>query len=346
MKTTTQVQKLWDDLEPCDSHPFLERNGIPATRSVRVYRDWLVIRLYAGTRQPSNLMHIDPEGNAEFLSGCETKGTYSVFGLADAVARTKTIYICDGWVNAWTVHEITGSLVISPAMQSELPSVAELFRGWFPKAKLVVCAINDRWSYFERNGWMEPNLAVTWASRAAKRVKGIVRIPDFVDLEGRPTGFNDLRLQEGSRAVWVSLDPRIPPIGQTRLKGHHVLDRVGRTELPDACELGRYVGPVVMRVVRGLWDRAERLPEDVETAIQRLRSVGLLVEKERVLLSNHGSSLHAGWDKRWPNRNWRSLIRELPGVRPTPPKYFNPNLTSRATSVPVNLLKHWSVPSL
>lgn len=310
---------------------------------MRVLNDWLVIRLYAESQHLANLVFIDPGGRAGFLRGCRTECTYSVFGSAASVKRTNTIYLVDGWPNAWTIHEVTGSLVIAPAKRTEFIPVAQLFRRWFPKARLVVCAVNERWSYFERGGWTIPNPAVDLATRVVERVNGRLAFPDFVDLSGRPTGFNDLRLREGLRAVVASLDPKDPRalLARFRLQGHDVLERVCFTELPDAGDVGRDVGAVLTRVVRGL-SAPDRPPEGHRTAIQVLRHAGLVVKGKRVLLSNRGSSLNVLLEKRWPKRRWMSLIRELPGTRPTASaKYFNPDLTSRATSIPVSLLAPW-----
>ena len=343
--TPALIQRLWDEsAEPDVSHPFLERNEIPASQYVKALDDWLVIPLYAGSKHPSNLLLIDPEGQTRFPPGCEIRQTYFVFGSAAAVKRTKTIYLADGWPNAWTVHQVTGSLVIGPAERSEFIPVAQLLRGWFPKARMVVCAVNERWSYFERGGWKIPNPAVDLARRVAERVNGRLVFPDFVDLDDRPTGFNDLRLQEGRRAVVASLDPKDDRalLARSRLRGHDVLDRVCFTVLPDAGDGGRNLGAVLTRVVRGLSARPDHPPEDHKAAIQVLRHAGLVVKGKHVFLSNRGSSLNALLEKRWPNRRWMSLVRELPGVRPTASaKYFNPNLISRATSIPVSLLQLW-----
>ncbi|MYA41495.1 MAG: hypothetical protein F4Z31_07070 [Gemmatimonadetes bacterium] len=343
--TPASIQRLWDERAgPCDSHSFLERNEIPPSQYVKALDDWLVIPLYAGSKHPGNLLLIDPEGQARFLPGCEIRRSYFVFGSAAAVKRTNTIYLVDGWPNAWTIHKVTGSLVIGPAKRSEFIPVAQFFRRWFPEAKLVVCAVNERWSYFERGGWEIPNPAMNLATRVAERVNGRLAFPDFVDLGGKPTGFNDLRLREGPRAVAASLDPKDlrTLLARFRLQGHDVLDWVYEAELSGTVDIGRNLGDVLTRVVRGLSAQADRPPEGYKAAIQVLRHAGLLVKGKRVFLSNGGSSLNALLEKRWPNRRWMSLVRELPGVRPTAKaKYFNPNLISRATSIPVSLLQLW-----
>lgn len=340
--TPADAAALWRNARPCVSHPFLDENKIRPFTGVRVHESSLVIPLYSAKRRFANVMLIDAKGRVSHLIPWREAGvTYFLFGTKADLARTKTICICDGWANGWTIHDASGSVVVGPSWRSDLFEVAESYRRAFPKARLVICANNERWSYFGWFGHLERNLGLDWATSAAKRVGGSLAIPDFADLEGKPTGFNDLRLREGSEAVLRWLNPENARYAQTQAEGHDVIDRVCSARLPGPDGASLAVGAVIGQVVRGRSAKSRREAKAVKAAMRLLGTAGLKVEDEHVLLSNKESWLHERLGKRWPDRRWLSLLRELPDVEPTDPRYFARNLTSRATAVPICL---FSVP--
>ena len=72
-------------------------------------------------------------------------------------------------------------------------SAAQAIREKYPDANLVFCADNDQ--------FIEGNPGVKYAREAAKRVNGLVIIPQFKDVSSKPTDFNDLAKSEGIDAV-------------------------------------------------------------------------------------------------------------------------------------------------
>lgn len=339
-RTPADAVALWQNARPCVSHPFLDENRIRPFAGVRVHESSLVIPLYSLKGDGiANAMLIDGEGGISYLiSGLEAEVTHFLFGTNADLKRTNTIYICEGWTNAWTIRDATGSVVIGPSpWSSDLLTVAKWFAGRYARASFVICADNERWSYFDRRGRLVRNLGLEWAKSAAKCVGGSLAIPDFVDLEGKPTGFNDLRLREGSEAVVRRLDPRNARYAQTRAEGHDVIDRVCSAKLPGPDGTSQTVDAVLVQVARGRSAKFRREAKAVKAAIRLLGTAGLKVEDGRVLLSNKECWLHERLGMRWPDRRWLSLLRELPDVEPTGPKYFARNLTSRATAVPLCL---------
>ncbi len=338
-RTPANAVALWRNAQPCESHPFLDENRISPFTGVRVHESSLVIPLYSLKGGIANLMLVDAKCRISYLvGGLEAETTFFIVGTTADLNRTNTLYFCEGWANAWTIHDASGSPVVGPLpWRSDLLTVAKWFAGRYPKARLVICADNERWSYFDRRGRLVRNLGLDWAKSAAKCVGGSLVIPDFVDLEGKPTGFNDLRLREGSEAVVRRLDPRSARYAQTRAEGHDVIDRVCSARLPGPDGTSQTVDAVLAQVARGRSAKSRREAKAVKAAVQLLGTAGLKVEDGRVLLSNKECWLHERLGKRWPDRRWLSLLRELRDVEPTDPKYFARNLTSRATAVPLCL---------
>ena len=105
-------------------------------------------------------------------------------------------------------------------------------------------------------------------------------------------------------------------------------------------------GALLCRVVDGFTNTTESGTRGGLEAARLLGSIGLKVAGDGLLVSNRGAWLHQRLEDRWPNGRWKSLLRDLPDARPTPPKYFAQSLTSRATSVPLRLLTHTVIGAL
>ena len=334
-----EVKRLWDEgARPC-SHPYLERMGIVEPGKVRVLGDMLLIPIRSlGEKGIIDLECIDPDGRVEYMRGGEPKLPYFLHGRIPTDAPAIPVYFTETWADGWTIHDATRSLVVTVFFRSQLSCVARAFGPMFPGDRFIFAAVNERWDYTNHDGRLRPNPGVLAAREAANAVSsGLVAIPDFRDLHGRPTSFNDLRLREGRKAVLRALDSRLAERARVRLEGHDVLEMVCRTHFPDPNPHGQRVsvGEALCQVVNGFVDTNERGPLEASSL---LRSVGLMVVGDSLLVSNQGGWLHVRLEDRWPDCRWKSLLRELPRTRPTPPKYFVDGLTSRATSVPLSLL--------
>ncbi len=337
-----EVRRLWDSAKPCEKHPYLERVGISEPGKVRVAGDTLLIPIRSlGEEGIANLECIDPDGRVEYIRGVQTKLSYFQHGRIPTEAPAITVYFCETWEDGWTIHDATQSLVVTVFCGSQLSRVAHAFSRMFPGDRFVIAALNEPWLYTSRDGRRLPNPGVLAAREAADSVSGgLVAIPDFSDLHGRPTSFNDLRLREGRDAVLRSLDPREAEKARVRLGGHDVLETVCGARFPGPNPHGQRVrvGETICGVVSGFADRSASGARGLVEASSLLRSAGLMVVGDSLLVSNQGGWLHTRLEARWPDRRWKSLLRELPDALPTPPKYFVDGLTSRATSVPLSLL--------
>jgi putative DNA primase/helicase len=116
-----------------------------------------------------SLQFIAPDGTKRFLSNGRTQGCYFSLGRPE-----ETICICEGFASGATIREATGHAVAVAFSAGNLKSVALALRMKFPKAKIILCADNDRYT--------EGNPGVTKAREAALAVRGNLAVPRFDDL--------------------------------------------------------------------------------------------------------------------------------------------------------------------
>ena len=332
-----QIREIWDQAKAGEPHPHLTRLGIEESQRLRVVGDTLLVPMWHMEHGLANLQLIGPDGRSEYLA--DTIEDMSVtFGRLEATEEAVTVYICTSWPSAYAINALTGSPACAAFRSSSLLPVA---RSWLrilgPDDRLIVAADNDRWSYTEVGGWKQPNPGVRYAREAAQAIGGAFVIPDFVELNGRPISYNDLRLREGPEAVLWWLDPQRAESVRTRLEGHDVLDAIVSARVHP---IGQTVAELVCQVVNGQADASEngmKLTHAIETAWV-LREASLLVTGNALLVANRRDSLQRQLEERWPDGEWKRLLRELPGARGTPPKYFTTHLTGRTTMVPLDLL--------
>lgn len=330
------IVKLWsEEARPCTSHPFLDRMGIDKPGDVRVVGDTLLIPMWAFGKGLVNLQRIQPDGRISHMPNAPLRGTVFPFG-SDTPGQPDTIYLCEGWPNGWTIHNQTRVVVFAVFRRSDLVAVATQIRRMNPTELIVVAATNDRWCYHTDGEWQIPSPGVMSAIKVQDHVEGVkLAIPDFSDLDGRPTGFNDLRQREGPEAVLRWLDPDTMPHARTEPEGHDILDRICSARVVEHpyTRQPTSVGEL-LRLVGGSDEGVCRRNVAFDDTVRLLRDCGLRVENGSVLLANGSPWLRDRLATRWPDGEWRPTLRELDEVEGGPVKYFGPDVISRTTVVP------------
>ncbi|MEA3273906.1 MAG: DUF3987 domain-containing protein [Pseudomonadota bacterium] len=209
------------------SHPYLVRKGVSA-HGLRLYRGDLIIHempcdgaLMVPVRIAGELVSIqfiNDDGEKRFLPGGAKRGGYHAIGKLD-----KRIYLAEGYATAATIQAATGEAVAVCFDAGNLRHVAEALRQTHPKADIVVCADDDRYT--------QGNPGTTKARTAAETVGGSYRVPAFKDRSTQPTDFNDLATLEGIGTVQSQLQSTTP-ITQTPLEGR-TSDTGGSWPTPD-----------------------------------------------------------------------------------------------------------------
>jgi hypothetical protein len=186
-KAQAEAQRQWKAATVADDHPYLAAKSVPAY-GIRVDSSG---RLVIPLRDPDGVIHslqtISPDGQKLFLKGGAVSGHYHPIGKPE-----DTICICEGYATGVTIHG-TGVAVAVAFNDGNLLPVAQVIREKYPNIGLVIAADNDQWT--------DGNPGVTKAREAAIAVKGKLVVPQFKNLDSKPTDFNDLARLEGAETL-------------------------------------------------------------------------------------------------------------------------------------------------
>lgn len=222
-----EANRIWEAARDATEHPYLKRKGVrahglrigtwekinTATGEIRIISKLaLLVPIRDAKKQIHSLQAIFPnDKNAlgrdkDYLSGGEKRGLFYSIGKPVVVDGKLVIIICEGYATGATVHECTGHAVIVAFDAPNLLEVAKAMRARFADATIILAADNDRWTLTPVE-----NPGVTAARAAADAVGGLVAVPEFADLSGHPTDFNDLQRLEGPEAVAGAIDVVLHP---------------------------------------------------------------------------------------------------------------------------------------
>jgi len=143
------VESIWASCgSASDDHPYLQKKRV-SSHGLRITGDGrLIIPMFDMDGQLRSLQYIRPDGDKKYHSGGEVKGCSYRIG-----SKQDTIYICEGYATAATVHEATGCLVIATFSAGNLINVAKSIRETYGEtANLVIIADNDEPSRNHPNG--------------------------------------------------------------------------------------------------------------------------------------------------------------------------------------------------
>jgi phage/plasmid primase-like uncharacterized protein len=220
-KAAERAKKAWDKAVPADdSHPYLVRKGVKA-HGLRVGKWWgwdaeagkavvlcenaLLVPMHGLKKSDiRSLQAIFPDKieihgdlrDKTYLSSGERLGVFHVIGKPQEVDGKLVFVVAEGYATAASIHEATGHCALVAFDAGNLLHTAQVIRGKYPDATIVIAADNDQFT-------VKPvaNPGVFYARKAAVSVNGLVAIPQFDDLDGKPTDFNDLHQREGDAAV-------------------------------------------------------------------------------------------------------------------------------------------------
>lgn len=237
-----KARQIWGAARPCDGHPYLTRKGISGTGLriaaqwiregvngdtgevfSRTYHDALLVPIWSAPGRLSSLQAIFPSkviGRApapgqpderrdkDYLTDGRKQGCYAPLGKI--TPETPVILICEGYATGATLHDVTRLPVMVAFDAGNLEDVAQMLRDKLPGTKIVVCADNDQFTVNKRTGkpW-NPGLEAAMA--AVNAVGGVLAMPQFASLDGKPTDWNDLAQREGAEVVAARMDAILNP---------------------------------------------------------------------------------------------------------------------------------------
>lgn len=133
-----------------------------------------------------SLQIISPDGTKHFLKNGRTEGCFHILG---SIQEGKPIYITEGYVTGASVHRAILGAVIVSFHAGNLLKVIDEIKKCYPSCLLIIAGDDDRWK--------EKNVGRDKAQEAADKFGCRVVFPKFINLDLKPTDWNDLQCLEG-----------------------------------------------------------------------------------------------------------------------------------------------------
>lgn len=144
-----------------------------------------------------NFQRIFEDGQKYFNKG-RSKG---LFNYIDG--NKETVFVCEGFATAVSVHKATGAMVYIAFSVNNLSDVTSVAKS--RHKKVIICADNDSYS--------EKNPGIDGAKKAAKKNKCLFVAPEFKNKSSKPTDFNDLEMLYGLDEIKSQLTKNNPTTG-------------------------------------------------------------------------------------------------------------------------------------
>lgn len=215
-KEKEQIQKakkaenIFSKLETIGESPYLKNKSIPDLFGARLQKDTLVVPIKNSIDKITSLLFIKADGTKRFLAGGKKQG--GSFHIGPEIKEKSTVYICEGFATACSVHMATKETTIVAFDSNNLFNVAQLIRQKSPTIRIVICADNDGEKLI--NNKMK-NPGIEAAEKAAKSSNGVMVFPP-----DSPMDFNDMHMSLGLDSVRevilgaeIKKMPTIRPLG-------------------------------------------------------------------------------------------------------------------------------------
>ncbi|MDY0037964.1 MAG: AAA family ATPase [Zoogloea oleivorans] len=180
---------LWVEGESCPpAHPYLAKKEVNADPGIRWHPQTgdLLIPLRMG-QDILGVQRISADGTKKVNHGGRMSGCCHIIQ-----GERDTVYVCEGYATAMTVHIATGKTVAMAVSAGNLASVGEKVAALYPTSRLVFAADNDQGG--------NKNPGVDAATKAVTKIgRGQVIAPPFPD--GEKGDWNDYALIHGGLSV-------------------------------------------------------------------------------------------------------------------------------------------------
>jgi putative DNA primase/helicase len=187
--------KLSKCVEPTELPAYLVskdleiKKGYKTSLDIQDSMETMYIPMYGANKEITAYEMIHESGEKDFQTGAKAEGSYGVIeGEGD------TLYICEGYATAATVHLATNATVAFVRGCSNYLAAIKNILPVYAKDYLVFAADNDK--------HLQVNLGFIKAQDAANKYSGTVKIPLFYKYDGKnTTDWDDLRRLEGINKV-------------------------------------------------------------------------------------------------------------------------------------------------
>lgn len=217
---------MWDAAAEAVDHPYLARKGVPGyglrvgtwvkelpsdpvTGEIKTLRvpDTLMVPIRDERKTITSLQAIYPKPrkiggdmrDKDFVYGGRKAGCWFTIGRPTEFDGLVTVVLCEGYATGASIHRATGFGVVVCFDAGNLIKVARIVRRLMPSVRIVIAADNDAWTKkTDDTPW---NPGVEKGTAAAEEVGGLLVIPEFVNVDSKPTDLNDLDVQLGPDEV-------------------------------------------------------------------------------------------------------------------------------------------------
>lgn len=204
LRNAKRIERFFNACQPLTTHQYINAKQVTGY-NLREYRSskrhLLLIPMKNTKREITGMQLIYPNGFKRYARGSQTKAVYFGIGQPDDV-----IYIAEGYATGATIHAVTGKAVAVAFSTGNLLDITGYMKRCFPNSKVIVACDNDRWSSVNTVKGKQENAGLYYGSRAAELTGCEYRLPQFSNLESKPTDFNDLYVMDGEQAVKLYLD--------------------------------------------------------------------------------------------------------------------------------------------
>lgn len=196
-KIAKACQNVWDQLPDAkaEDQKYLKDKKVPSYGLKTNQRGELIVPVRSVDGNMMSFQKISSMGKSMEKGGQVKGGMHKIGDFSQA----PQIAIAEGYATAASIHQATGIPVAVAFSCNNLEEVAKNIQRAHSKAKILICADNDR----QTQNKIGVNPGVEAAKKAAKEVGGSISVPQFSSTESAKnlSDFNDLHCSRGIQAV-------------------------------------------------------------------------------------------------------------------------------------------------
>jgi putative DNA primase/helicase len=185
LDTSIKAEQHWQTLSTTGNSPYLTKKQVNAF-GIRFKQRSIVIPLRDISGKLWSIQIISFDGTKRFLKNGRIEGCFHILGR---IEEGKPIYITEGYATGASVHMATSRAVIVSFHAGNLLKVIAEIKRCYPSCPLVIAGDDDVWK--------EKNVGRDKAEEAALKFGCRVVFPKFINLDTKPTDWNDLQCLEG-----------------------------------------------------------------------------------------------------------------------------------------------------
>jgi len=205
LDTSIKAEQHWQTLSETGSSLYLTKKQVDAF-GIRFKQGTIIIPLRDISGKLWSLQIISLDGTKRFLKNGRTEGCFHILG---SIQEGKPIYITEGYATGASVHMATlGAVVVSFHAGNLLKVIAEIKKR-YPTCPLIIAGDDDRWK--------ERNVGRDKAEEAVLKFGCRVVFPKFINLDTKPTDWNDLHCLEELDRVRSQLQEALKEKPKTKM---------------------------------------------------------------------------------------------------------------------------------